>query len=436
MRVNNLFSGAVMFVLLFGAAPALAQTVDSGHTAWISTAWVLVLCMTVPGLALFYAGMVRSSSVVTLFAQCFAIACLVSVLWLVLGYSLAFGNSLGVVGDLSKVFYAGVGEDSLWGLIPETSFASFQLSFAIITPALILGAFAERARLPAVLVFMCLWSLVVYAPVAHWVWGGGWLGDLGLMDFAGGTVVHVLAGASALVVVHLLGPRQGFPAELPPPHNLTYTMIGAGLLWVGWSGFNGGSALAAGGDAAMAISATHFAGAAGALSWMFLEWKREGKFTALGLATGLIGGLASATAGSGFIGPAGGLAVGVIGGSACYFGAQLVKNRWNTDDSLDVFAVHFVGGAVGTLLTAVFASNALGVFSGQLEINVFGRLLVQLIGVVVTALYAGGVTWLLFKLVDGWIGCRVSPEVEEAGLDGATLDEAGYRFGSSDVNFG
>lgn len=426
-------SSCAAFLLMLGSSPAFGSALEAGDTAWMLTASTLVLCMSVPGLALFYSGMVRSGSVLSVFMQCFAVAVLVSLLWLVLGYSLAFGDSWVVAGDLGKVFYVGVGEGSLWGSIPESAYATFQQTFAIFAAVLVVGAFAERARFSSVLLFVLPWSVVVYAPVAHWVWGGGWLGWLGLMDFSGGTVVHVVAGVSALVVAHQLGPRQGFPNDSQPRRNVVFTMAGAGLLWVGWSGFNGGSAVASNGDAAMAISATHFAGAAGAATWMAIEWLRDGRPTVLGLVTGLVAGLATVTAPAGFIGPAGGFVVGVCGGAACYGAIHWVKWRWRIDDSLDVFAVHCVGGAVGTVLTGVFASNALpGTLGGQEDINVLGRLLVQIVGVVTTGAYAAIVSWFLFKAVDRWVGCRVSAEAEEEGLDLASPDETGYRLRSPD----
>lgn len=427
---------ALFLALALVAPSAFGQALDAGDTAWMLVAATLVLCMSVPGVALFYSGMVRSSNVLSVFMQCFAIAVLVSLLWLALGYSLAFGDSWGVVGDLSKVFYAGVEEGSRWGTIPESAYASFQLTFAIFAAVLIVGAFAERARFAAVLSFILLWSVAVYAPVAHWVWGGGWLGRLGLMDFAGGSVVHVPAGISALVVAQLLGPRRGLPHNRQAPHSMVFTMAGAGLLWVGWSAFNGGSAIASNGDAAMAISAAHFAGAAGAGSWMLIEWLRDGKPTALGLVTGLVAGLATVTASAGFIGPAGGFLVGALGGAACFGAIHWLKRQWQLDDSLDVFAVHGVGGALGTVLTALSASSALGIFGGQEDVNVFGRLVVQIVGVATIGLYSGGLSWFLFRLVDHWIGCRVSEDAESEGLDRAADDEAGYRLRSPDAESG
>ncbi len=409
------------------AASAGGQTLDSGDTAWVTMASVLVLFMTIPGLALFYAGLVRATSVLSVLLQCFAIACIVSVLWLVAGYSLAFGETVSlVVGDLGKAFYAGIGERSLIGTIPESIFATFQMTFAVIAPALVVGAFVERMRLSAVLLFAGAWSLLVYAPVAHWVWGGGWLGQLGMLDYAGGSVVHVTAGTAALVGAVVLGPRAGFPQRVQPPHSMVLALVGAAMLWVGWFGFNGGSALAANGDATMSIVVTHVSAAVGALVWMALEWMRRGKPTVFGAAVGMVAGLASITPASGFVGPGGALVMGIGGSLMCFLVTGFLKNTLRIDDSLDVFPVHAVGGGLGTIFAAVFASNALGVFAGQHDVNVVDQLGVQAIGVLSVASYTAAVTLVILKVVGAMVSNRVTAAEEAAGLDLVSLGERGY----------
>ena len=414
--------------LALGPMEAFAQSLGGGDTAWVATSTVLVLFMAIPGLALFYAGMVRASAAVTLLLQCFAIACLVTVLWVIAGYSLAYGSSLGIIGSLGKAFYAGVGEGALWNTIPESLFATFQVTFAIITPALVVGALIERLRFSAVLLFAALWSLLVYAPVAHWVWGGGWLGGLGVLDYAGGLVVHISAGTAALVVAVAMGPRPGFPDRLPPPHSMPLTVAGASMLWVGWLGFNGGSAIGANADAAMAIAVTHIAAAAGGLTWMLLEWRLRGKPSALGTVTGAIGGLASVTPTAGFVGPAGALVIGVMGGALCLF-AQHALRRWlKLDDALDVVAVHLVGGTIGTLLAGVFASSALGVFSGEADIAILGQVRVQLVGVVATILYTYAVTRGILAIVNAFVRERITEDRLNEGLDKSAHGERAYVF--------
>ena len=425
--VNVLLRGVVAAVALFGGAAAWGDALDSGDSAWILTSTALVLFMTIPGLALFYGGLVRANNVLSVLLQCFAITCMVTILWLVAGYSLAFGDTVGgVFGSLSKYLYNGVMESSLNGTIPESIFATFQLTFAIITPALIIGAFAERMRFSAVLLFTALWSLLIYSPVAHWVWGGGWLGDMGLMDFAGGTVVHVTAGTAAVVAAMVLGPRRGFPGHVQPPHNMTLTVAGAAMLWVGWFGFNGGSALAANGDAAMALTVTHISAAAGAFTWMLIEWLRYGKPSALGAVTGMVAGLGTITPASGFVGPAGALVIGIAAGAVCLFATTFMKQKLKIDDTLDVFPVHGVGGALGTILTGVFASSALGVFSGQEGISIPSQLGVQALGVLVVVAYTAAGTWVLLKITGAVVGNRVSDEEETEGLDLVAHNERGY----------
>ena len=414
-------------VAALGGAAAWGDTLDSGDSAWILTSTALVLFMTVPGLALFYGGLVRSNNVLSVLLQCFAITCLVTIAWLIAGYSLAFGGSTGgVVGDFSKLLFDGVDEGSMSGTIPESIFATFQLTFAIITPALIVGAFVERMRFSAVLLFTAFWSLLVYSPITHWVWGGGWLGELGLKDFAGGTVVHVTAGTAAVVAAVTLGPRRGFPSHTQPPHNMTLTVAGAAMLWVGWFGFNGGSALAANGDAAMALTVTHISAAAGAFSWMMAEWLRYGKPSALGAVTGMVAGLGTITPASGFVGPAGALVIGVAAGTVCFFATNFMKQKLKIDDSLDVFPVHGVGGALGTILTGVFASSALGVFSGQEDISIPNQLGIQAIGVLATVGYTAVATWIILKITDVLVVNRVSDEEETEGLDLVAHNERGY----------
>ena len=433
MRTQSTWSVRTLMaaaVLALGPMEAFAQSLGGGDTAWVATSTVLVLFMTLPGLALFYAGMVRANAVVTLMLQCFVVACLVTVLWVIAGYSLAYGESFGFVGSLGKAFYAGVGEGALWNTIPESLFATFQVTFAIITPALVVGALVERMRFSAVLLFTGLWSLLVYAPVAHWVWGGGWLGSLGVLDYAGGLVVHATAGTAALAVAIAMGPRPGFPDALPPPHSLPFTVAGAAMLWVGWLGFNGGSAIGANADAAMSIAVTHIAAASGALAWLFVEWRLTGKPKALGCVTGAIAGLASVTPTAGFVGPGAALVIGAMGGTLC-FGAQLALRRLlKLDDALDVVAVHLVGGTLGTLLAGIFASSALGLFGGEADIAIGGQVRVQIIGIVATVVYTFLVTRAILALVNALVRERVGEEALAEGLDKAAHAERGYVFSS------
>ena len=416
---------------VLAAIPALghADTLNGADTAWILTATALVLFMTLPGLSLFYGGLVRSKNILSVLMQCFAITCAVSLLWLLCGYSLAFGQGNGFIGDFSQVLLANIGEESLAGGIPESVFAMFQMTFAIITPALIVGAFAERMRFATMLVFSAIWLLAVYVPVTHWVWGGGWLGAMGLLDFAGGTVVHITAGVAALVAAMVMGPRKGFGSALLLPHNLTMTVMGAGMLWVGWFGFNAGSALAANGDAGMAMLATHISAAAGSLAWMVMEWLRHGKPSVLGIVTGMVAGLGTITPASGFVGPGGALVIGLSAGVICYYCTQALKNRFKIDDSLDVFPVHGVGGMLGTLLAGIFASTQLGAFSGQgyaEGMTMGSQVTVQLIGIGATFIYTAVVTFVLLKILDALMGLRVTAEEETTGLDIVLHDERGY----------
>ena len=414
---------------LLASSPSFADTLNGADTAWILTSTALVLFMTIPGLALFYGGLVRSRNVLSVLMQCFSITCVVSIVWLVAGYSLAFsdGGAMNAwIGGLGNVMLAGIAEDTVSGTIPESAFALFQMTFAIITPALIVGGFAERIRFSAMMIFSVAWLLLVYVPICHWVWGGGWLSDLGVMDFAGGIVVHITAGVAALVAAIVLGNRRGFPQQAMPPHNMTLTITGAGMLWVGWFGFNGGSALAANGDAAMAMLSTHVAAAAGAFTWMCAEWVRYGKPSALGAVTGMVAGLGTITPASGFVGPGGALIIGLSAGLVCFMATNFIKRTLHIDDSLDVFPVHGVGGILGTLLTAIFASNALGVFSGQQDINIASQLSTQAIGVVVAVVYTAVITFGILKLTDRLVGNRVEADQEQEGLDLVSHNERGY----------
>lgn len=421
--------------LAFGLALAMVPTLgwsdelNQANTAWILTSTALVLFMTIPGLALFYGGLVRSKNVLTILMQCFMITGVASILWFIVGYSLAFSEGGPWLGGLSNVLFASVTADSLSGNIPETTFAMFQMTFAIITPALVIGAFAERTKFSAVVLFTILWSLVVYAPVTHWVWGGGWLGEKGLLDFAGGVVVHVTAGVAALVCAVVIGARKGFPQQPMPPHNMTMTITGAGMLWVGWFGFNGGSALAADGAAGMAILVTHLSAAAGAIVWMSIEWVKYGKPSALGAVTGMVAGLGTITPASGFVGPAGGLLIGVTAGFVCFYATMFIQHTLKIDDSLDVFPVHGVGGALGTIMAGVLVSNELGVFSGMglaEGMTISSQLMVQITGVVAVGVYTAIVTYVLLKIIDRITGLRVSAEEETSGLDVEYHNERGY----------
>ena len=413
---------------------ASAQEINGADTAWILTSTALVLFMTIPGLSLFYAGLVRSKNVLSVLMQCFALTCLMSLVWFAVGYTIAFGSD-GVeqgkwIGDFGNMFFANIGMDSVTGTVPATLFAIFQMTFAIITPALIVGGFAERMRFSAMLLFSTLWLIFVYSPVCHWVWGGGWLGEMGLQDFAGGTVVHITAAVAALVAALMMGPRRGFGTVAMPPHNLTLTVAGAGMLWVGWFGFNAGSAVAADGSAAMAMLVTHLSASAGALSWMTMEWLRHGKPSMLGTVTGMVAGLGTITPASGSVGPAAAVVIGLTAGVVCYFATNYLKNKLKVDDSLDVFPVHGVGGMLGTLLAGVFCSTQLGIFSGngfsEGISSIGGQLMVQGTGVIATLLYTAVVTFILLKIVASMVGLRVDDDEETQGLDLVLHDERGY----------
>ncbi|MGZ8417677.1 MAG: ammonium transporter [Methyloceanibacter sp.] len=404
--------------------------IDAGDTAWLITATALVLFMTLPGLALFYGGLVRAENLLSVLMQCFAIACLVSVAWLAGAYSLAFNGPGAWIGNLDKALLLGLPRDAVAPntTLPETVFFMFQMTFAIITPALIVGAFVERMRFGAVLLFSLLWLLLVYVPVAHWVWGGGWLAQRGVLDFAGGLVVHLTAGISALVLAVMLGPRMGFPDDVRPPHAPWMTMAGACMLWVGWFGFNAGSALKAGADAGMAMTVTHISAATATLVWIVIEWVKYGKPSMVGAVTGAIAGLASITPASGFVGPGAALIIGIAGGTICYVMVGVVKRRFKIDDSLDVFAVHGVGGATGVLLTAVFIDAALGGAGLAEGRSMSGQAVIQLTGIAATLLWSLVVSFVIAKVVQAVAGLRVSAETEEQGLDLRVHGERGYNM--------
>ena len=404
-------------------APAAAPTIDSGATAWMLTSTALVLLMTIPGLALFYGGMVRKKNVLGTMMQSFAITALITVIWMLFGYSIAFdttGMEKGVTnfysffGGLSKMFLSGMGKDSMTGAIPESVFMTFQMTFAIITPALITGAFADRMKFSTMLVFMTLWSLLVYSPIAHMVWSGdgGFMWDMGVLDFAGGTVVHINAGVAGLITALMLGPRLGYGKEPMAPHNLTLTVIGAAMLWVGWFGFNAGSAVAADGRAGMAMAVTQIATGAAALGWMFAEWFGKGKPSVLGIASGAVAGLVAITPASGFVGPMGALAIGIVAGVVCFWAATSLKHMLGYDDSLDAFGVHAIGGIVGALLTGIFAVESIGGTAGSM-----GQLVIQAEGVAITIAYTAVMTFIILKVLDIVMGLRVSEEQEREGLD-------------------
>ena len=421
---------ASVFLFFLSVNPAYADSkLSTGNTAWILTSTALVLFMTLPGLALFYGGLVRSRNVLSVLMHCFAIACLASVAWLIIVYSLAFSDGGGLnpyIGGLSKAFLAGITTDTMSGSIPETVFFMFQMTFAIITPALIVGAFPERMKFSAVLLFSLIWLIAVYAPACHWVWGGGWLSDLGVMDFAGGIVVHVTAGVSALVLAVVLGRRRGFPSEIRPPHNPGMTVAGACMLWVGWFGFNAGSALAADGNAGMAMVVTHISAAVASLTWALIEWVKFGKPSVVGIVTGTIAGLASITPASGFVGPVGAVVIGVVAGFICQWFATWIRTTCKIDDSLDVFAVHGVGGIIGTLLVAVFATKQFGGLGLAEGATIGSQLLVQITGIISVAILSGIATWVIAKVVLGLTGLRVSEEEEIDGLDISAHGERGY----------
>ncbi len=428
-----MFKKLLLITIGLFSLSASAEGLDTGDTAWMLTSTALVLFMTLPGLALFYAGLVRSKNAVSVLMQCFAIACIASIVWVVYGYSLAFKGDGAFIGDLSAAFLTGLTVNDLAPTIPESVFVMFQMTFAIITPALVVGAFAERMKFSAVLLFSGIWLLAVYAPVTHWVWGGGWLSQMGVYDFAGGIVVHITAGTAALVAAMVVGPRRGFPKTPMLPHNLTMSVTGAGMLWVGWFGFNGGSALAANGDASMAMLVTHISAAAGTLTWAAIEWRKFGKASVLGAVTGMVAGLGTITPASGFVGPGGALIIGISAGFVCFYATVYIKQKLKIDDSLDVFPVHGVGGILGTILAGVFSATTLGVFSGfgfaEGISTMTEQVSVQLIGIASTFAYTAVMTYIILKLVSLMTkGLRVDEEQEVNGLDQVEHEESGYNL--------
>ena len=419
----------VTAVLVLGlATPAAAQEagLDTGDTAWILVSTALVLFMTIPGLALFYGGLVRTKNVLSVLMQCMTLTAAISLVWYAFGYSLAFDEGGAFFGGMSKAFLAGITGGTLAGTIPEILFSAFQMTFAIITPALMVGAFVERIKFSGMLVFSLLWLVVVYLPACHMVWGGGYLGELGVMDFAGGIVVHVTAGVGALVACIVIGPRQGYPNTAFFPHNMTMTVTGTAMLWVGWFGFNGGSALGSNGDAAMAITATHLSASAAALTWMTIEWIKHGRPSALGLATGAIAGLAAVTPASGFIGPTGGLIIGIASGALCFLASTTVKQKLGYNDSLDVFGVHGVGGFLGTVMVGFLAAEAFG--GNVADLDAGSQTMLQFTAAVGVALFTAVATWITLKITDALVGLRVTEQEEADGLDIVSHEESGYRF--------
>ncbi len=427
----NSLRGLLIFGSLLVNSTANAAEINGADTAWILTSTALVLFMTLPGLALFYAGLVRSKNVLSVLMQCFSITCVATIIWVVAGYSIAFGDGGAANpywGGLSRMFLDGMTRDAVVGTIPETVFSTFQLTFAIITPALIVGGFAERMRFSAVLLFSAIWLVVVYLPVCHWVWGGGWLGEMGLLDYAGGTVVHITAGVAAIVTAMVIGNRKGFPGGSLMPHNMTMTITGAGMLWVGWFGFNAGSALSAGGDAGMAMLVTHISAATGAFTWMMIERIRYGKASALGAVTGMVAGLGTITPASGFVGPAAALFIGFAAGVVCYFATIFIKQTLKIDDSLDVFPVHGVGGILGTLCAGIFVASQLGGAGLAEGVSMGDQVIVQIIGILAVIAWTATATFIILKLISMVVELRVSDEDEAEGLDHSAHNESGYNL--------
>jgi Amt family ammonium transporter len=427
--IKRLGTGLIAASLVASPVFAADSAIDSGDTAWTLTATALVLLMTLPGLALFYAGLVQSKNIVSVLMHHFAIAALMSVLWVIAGYSLAFSGDGAWVGDLANSFMSNITLDSASGTIPESVFAAFQMTFAIITPALIIGAYVERMKFAAILLFSAVWLLTVYAPVTHWVWGGGIMAEWGVLDFAGGIVVHATAGTAALVCALVVGKRRSFPTSVQPPHSPVLTMIGASMLWIGWFGFNGGSALGAGNSAGMALLVTHIAAATASLVWMFIEWFRFGRPSLVGIVTGMVAGLATVTPASGFIGVPGGLILGLAGGVACYVAVDLIRVRLKIDDSLDVFAVHGVGGILGSLLVAYLALPAFGGLGLADGVTAGSQFMVQLASVAITVLWTGIASYVILKVIGAVIGLRVDQQDEIEGLDLSQHGERGYHNG-------
>ena len=432
-RINkkHIFNLLLTLFIFLSPKNALANELNSGDTAWILTSTALVLFMTLPGLALFYGGLVRVKNILSVLIQCFVIACIVSVIWVIYGYSLAFKGSGLYIGDFSSVFLNGISRNSLSGSIPETLFVMFQMTFAIITPALVIGAFVERIKFSAVCLFTVFWVTLVYLPACHMVWGGGYLGSIGVIDFAGGLVVHVTCGVAALVSAIMIGPRKGFPHTPLPPHNRSMVVIGAAMLWVGWFGFNAGSAVAANGDAAMAMLVTHISAAVAALVWMSVEWIKHGKPTVVGIATGMVAGLATITPAAGTVGPEGALLIGLLAGIVCFYATQLIKSVLKIDDSLDVFPVHGVGGMLGIIMLSI-VGNPDGFLgsgaSGISESGALNQLMIQLLGIALIFLWTAVFTWIILKIISHITGLRVDDETESQGLDLMSHGERGYNM--------
>ena len=432
-RINkkHIFNLLLTLFIFLSPKNALANELNSGDTAWILTSTALVLFMTLPGLALFYGGLVRVKNILSVLIQCFVIACIVSVIWVIYGYSLAFKGSGLYIGDFSSVFLNGISRNSLSGSIPETLFVMFQMTFAIITPALVIGAFVERIKFSAVCLFTVFWVTLVYLPACHMVWGGGYLGSIGVIDFAGGLVVHVTCGVAALVSAIMIGPRKGFPHTPLPPHNRSMVVIGAAMLWVGWFGFNAGSAVAANGDAAMAMLVTHISAAVAALVWMSVEWIKHGKPTVVGIATGMVAGLATITPAAGTVGPEGALLIGLLAGIVCFYATQLIKSVLKIDDSLDVFPVHGVGGMLGIIMLSI-VGNPDGFLgsgaSGISESGALNQLMIQLLGIALIFVWTAVLTWIILKIISYITGLRVDDETESQGLDLMSHGERGYNM--------
>ena len=428
MAIKKLLLGCSLSTF---APTLLAQELSSGDTSWILTSTALVLFMTLPGLALFYGGLVRSKNVLSVLMQCFAIACLISVCWVVYGYSLAFKGEGLYIGDLSALFLSGIERDSMTGTIPESLFVMFQMTFAIITPALVVGAFAERVKFGAICIFSVLWFTFVYLPACHMVWGGGFLGNAGVIDFAGGLVVHTTCGVGALVAAIMLGNRKGFQSNPMPPHNRTMVMIGACMLWVGWFGFNAGSAVAADSSASMAMLVTHISAAVGALTWMGIEWVKQGKATMIGIATGMVAGLATITPAAGSVGPGGAMLIGLMAGFVCFYATQTIKGYFHIDDSLDVFPVHGVGGMLGIIMISFLGSPDGFLGSGAAGIAEGGALVqlkIQLLGIIVIAAWTAIATYIIIKSISVFTDIRVSDDVEAEGVDINEHNEQGYNY--------
>lgn len=422
----------ILTLLLIGLPlTSYADELNSADTAWILTSAGLVLFMTLPGLALFYGGLVRSKNVLSVIMACFAITSLISLIWACLGYSFALTNGgawQAVIGGAKQILFLDMNADKLVGNLPESVFAMYHMTFAVFAPALIVGAMVERIRFFPLLLFCALWEILVYVPVCHWIWGEGWLAELGVMDFAGGIVVHASAGVAALVGAMLLGPRRGFPRTPLMPHNLTMTAMGAGILWVGWHGFSAGSALMANGSAGMAMLSTHLCASSASITWIALDWLKFGKPSVLGAMTGMVAGLGMIAAGAGFVSPFGGILIGVIAGIACFFSIHLIKHQLQIDDALDVFPVHGVSGILGALLTGIFADTRFGGIGIVSESGIGQQLWLQLLGISVTVLWSGLLSYGLFKGIDKFIGLRLNPEAEVSGVDISEHDQQGYNF--------